>query len=243
MSDPEISVVLPARNEERLLPAALDSIAAQSLEPARLEAIVVSNGSRDRTVMVAAERARALAARGGPRVELLDHVPPGVARAKNVGARAARGAALVFMDADSRMSPGLLAAVVRRREQGERAASIRVVADGRDPIDRGFFWVIENGKRLVGIRANMFWVDRELFDALGGFDERLNHAEDLDLLVRARRAGVKVGHLRAEWIATSPRRLHRGPLRIGMLLMLGRWVLGHLGIGRSWPYSGGGAEP
>jgi len=40
---------------------------------------------------------------------------------------------------------------------------------------------------------------------------------------------------------TSTRRLHRGPLRLGMFRMLGRWVLGHVGIGRHWPYSGGGS--
>jgi glycosyltransferase involved in cell wall biosynthesis len=175
-------------------------------------------------------------------VRVLNHVPPGVARAKNSGASAARGEVLVFMDADSRMSPGLLAAVQRRAAAGERAASIRIVADGRDPIDHGFFWVIENGKRLVGTRANMFWCERDLFASLGGFNEELNHAEDLDFLVRAKRAGVQVGHMHDEWIATSPRRLHHGPLRVGMFLMLGRWILGHVGIGRTWPYSGGGGD-
>jgi hypothetical protein len=115
-------------------------------------------------------------------------------------------------------------------------ASIRIVADGSDRVDHAFFWVIENGKRLVRTRANMFWCTRDVFDRLGGFDASLNHAEDLDFLVRARRAGFRVGHIHGEWIATSPRRLHRGPLRIGMLAMLGRWALGHLGIGRRWPY-------
>jgi glycosyltransferase involved in cell wall biosynthesis len=242
MPEPRISVVIPARNEEALLPAALRSVAAQSIGPGVVEAIVVSNGSSDRTIPVAEAEAASLASGGGPRVEVLDHVPPGVARAKNVGARAARGDVIVFMDADSRMSPGLLAAVARRRAGGERVASIRIVADGDDLIDHGFFWVIENGKRLVRTRANMFWVERRLFHDLGGFDERLNHAEDLEFLVRARRAGHAVGHVRDEWIATSPRRLHHGPLRAGMVLMLGRWILGHVGIGRRWPYSGGGGE-
>jgi glycosyltransferase involved in cell wall biosynthesis len=240
MDEPLISVVLPARNEERLLPAALRSIAAQTLDPNLVEAIVVSNGSTDASVEVAEREAAAAAASGGPRIEVLAHVAPGIALAKNLGARRARGALLVFMDADSRMSPRLLETVRDRAAEGERAASIRIVADGGDPVDHAFFWVIENGKRLVRTRANMFWCERALFEALGGFDESLNHAEDLDFLVRAKRAGVRVGHIHAEWIATSPRRLHRGPLRLGMFGMLGRWVLGHIGIGRHWPYSGGG---
>ena len=94
----------------------------------------------------------------------------------------------------------------------------------------------ENGKRLVRTRANMFWCRHDLFDQLAGFDETMHHAEDLDLLDRARRSGVRVGHIRSALIATSPRRLHEGPLRFGMFRMFGRWVLGHIGIGRRWPY-------
>jgi glycosyltransferase involved in cell wall biosynthesis len=240
MADPHISVVLPARNEERLLPAALRSIEEQTIDPALVEAIVVSNGSTDATVEVAEREAARIAAAGGPHVAVEGGVPPGIALAKNVGVRHARGELLVFMDADSRMSPRLLATVRARAEAGERAASIRIIADGEDRVDHAFFWVIENGKRLVRTRANMFWCHRGLFESLGGFDEALHHAEDLDFLVRAKRAGVRVGHIHDEWIATSPRRLHRGPLRAGMFAMLGRWVLGHVGIGRRWPYSGGG---
>jgi glycosyltransferase involved in cell wall biosynthesis len=238
---PLISVVLPARNEERLLPAALRSIAAQTLDAHQVEAIVVSNGSTDATVEVGEHEAGRIAASGGPRMTVIGDAPPGIALAKNVGARRASGRLLVFMDADSWMSPGLLARVRERADGGERAASIRIVADGRDPVDRAFFWVIENGKRLVRTRANMFWCERSLFEALDGFDESLHQAEDLDFLVRAKRHGVRVGHIHDEWIATSPRRLHRGPLRVGMFAMLGRWVLGHVGIGRRWPYSGGGS--
>jgi glycosyltransferase involved in cell wall biosynthesis len=240
MAEPLISVVLPARNEERLLPAALGSIAAQTLDPELVEAIVVSNGSTDATLEIVEREAAVAVEAGGPSITAIAHVAPGIALAKNLGARRARGALLVFMDADSRMSPRLLETVRDRAAGGERVASIRIVADGEDRVDHAFFWVIENGKRLVRTRANMFWCERALFDALGGFDESLNHAEDLDFLVRARRAGVRVGHIHGEWIATSPRRLHHGPLRAGMFRMLGRWVLGHVGIGRHWPYSGGG---
>jgi glycosyltransferase involved in cell wall biosynthesis len=239
---PLFSIIVPARNEELLLPAALRSVAAQSLPAGQVEVIVASNGSSDRTAAVAEVESAALAANGGLSIRLLELPTPGVARAKNAAVEVARGRLLVFLDADSRMSPDLLATIARRAADGERVASIRIVADGRDPVDHGFFWVIENGKRLVRTRANMFWCERDLFASLGGFDASLNHAEDLDFLVRARRRGERVGHLRDQWVATSPRRLHRGPLRLGMVTMLGRWVLGHVGIGRRWPYSGGGSE-
>lgn len=241
MPDPLVSVILPARNEERLLPAALRSITAQEIGAARVEAIVASNGSTDRTVEVAQAEAARIAAGGGPRVLVLDDVPPGIAVAKNRGAARATGRVLVFMDADSEMSPNLLAAIARRVERGEQAASIRLRPDTNDPLDRALFWILEYGKRVTRVRANMLWCERALFEELHGFDERLQQAEDLDLLVRAKRAGVKVGHVSEAHIVTSTRRLHRGPFRLGMLRMLGRWVLGHVGIGRRWPYSGGGS--
>lgn len=95
---------------------------------------------------------------------------------------------------------------------------------------------MEWGKRLFGIRANMRWIERVLFEQLGGFDETLKQAEDLDLLVRARRAGIVVGHITQASIATSPRRLRQGPLRIRTVRVFGRWALGNFGIGRRWPY-------
>ena len=235
MSDEPVrlSVILPARNEALLVGNALRSIAAQQGGTAAIEAIVVDNASTDGTAAAVEEAARSL-----PDLAIRVVTDPlsGVARAKNLGARAARGVSLLFLDADSRMSPGLVARVLARRADGERAASIRVIADSSDTLDRAFFGLMEWGKQLFGIRANMSWVDRELFERVGGFDERLNQAEDLDLLTRIRRSGVPVGHVSEAWIATSPRRLHEGPLRIGLVAMFGRWALGNFGIGRRWPY-------
>lgn len=229
---PLVSVILPAHNEAALVGAALRSIADQRLPVETVEALVVNNGSTDGT----AEAVEAAEAEGSLEIGLVQDPTPGIARAKNLGARQARGRYLVFMDADSRMSPGLLAHIVDRANAGERCASIRIVADGGDALDRAFFGLMEWGKRLFGIRANMSWMERSLFERIGGFNEELNQAEDLDLLVRARREGVTVGHITAEQIATSPRRLHRGPLRLGMLAMFGRWALGNFGIGRRWRY-------
>ncbi len=229
---PLASVILPAHNEAGHIGIALRSIMAQTLPMEEVEAIVVNNGSTDDTAEVV-EAARATSVL---RIELLQDPRRGVARAKNLGARHARGRYLVFMDADSWMSPGLLHHVVERAAAGERSASIRVVADSRDLLDRGFFGLMEWGKRIFGIRANMSWIERSLFERLGGFDERLHQSEDLDLLVRARRAGVRVGHISRERIATSTRRLHQGPFRLGMLRVFVRWALGNFGIGRRWRY-------
>jgi hypothetical protein len=143
---------------------------------------------------------------------------------------------LLFLDADSQAECHLVERTLARAARGEVAASIRVVADCPDRLDRGFFALMEWGKEHFGIRAQMFFCDRALFLAQGGFDEALEIAEDIVFLRRLQRAGHNVGYLRESWISTSPRRLHALPLRMGVLLTFARWALADLSIGRRWRY-------
>ncbi len=233
MADPEFSIVIPARNEEAYIRGALRSVLEQEAPPGRVEVIVVDNGSTDHTAEVVRgfhEEHPELALR------LLREPTPGRARAKNLGAAAARGRWVVFLDADSRMSPELLDAIARRTAAGERAGSIAVLADSEDPIERGFFALLEFGKRLFGIRAQMFYCERVLLNHFGPLDEQLQIAEDLDFLRRLQRGGIRVGHVEEGRIYTSPRRLRTLPLRLGVLVVFLRWALAHIGIGRRWPY-------
>lgn len=230
---PAVSVVIPARNEERYIASALASVAAQSCPLDSLEAIVVDNGSTDAT-HAAVQSFSAFEPRLA--VTLVEHAQPGVAGAKNRGAALARGRYLIFLDADSRMAPDLAARVLEHAEAGSPAGSIRITADSNDRLDRAFFDLIEFGKVLFGIRAQMLYSERELFLQFGGFKEGLRLAEDRELLARLQRAGVNVCHVHDSFIATSPRRLHTLPLRLGMLVMLLRWALAYRGIGRRWGY-------
>jgi hypothetical protein len=98
---PRVSVIVPARDEEATLPVLLASVAA--LRQAPHELIVVDDGSTDRTATVArAAGARVLAA------------PPPPARwlgkpwACHLGAEAATGDHLLFLDADTRLAPDAL---------------------------------------------------------------------------------------------------------------------------------------
>jgi dolichol-phosphate mannosyltransferase len=98
-----VSVVVPARDEERRIAGCLGPLAR---EPAD-EVIVVDDESSDRTAEVAAAHG-ARVVRGAP-------LPPGWAGkawALEQGLRAARGDWVVFLDADTRPRPGLVAALV-----------------------------------------------------------------------------------------------------------------------------------
>lgn len=226
-----VSFVLPARDEAGYIEEALASVAAQTLR-GRVEAVVAENGSRDDT----AERVRRFAAGARVPVRLLQDDAVGPARARNRGASVARGEFLVFLDADSKAAPDLAERVLARGRSGAAVGCIRMTADSTDLFDRAFFAMIEFGKRLFGVRANLFYCSREVFMAAGGMREEIRLGEDVEFLQRIRGSGRQVIYLGESSIATSARRLHSAPMRLGAARMLARWALANRGFGRQWRY-------
>jgi len=105
-----VSVIVPAKDEEANIRAALDTLRAQDYP--NLEIIVVDDRSRDRT----AEIVREVAAED-PRVRLVQvrELPAGwfgKPHAMHVGAGEARGQWLLFVDADCRQAPHSVRAAV-----------------------------------------------------------------------------------------------------------------------------------
>ncbi len=183
----EASVVIPAHNAAETLPATLAALAAQKTG-ATFEVIVVDDGSTDDTARIAEQAGTRLVRNPRP-------VGPGAAR--NAGVAAARGALLAFTDADCEPTPGWLDAGVEALGEAGlvqgRVAPQPGVPVG--PFDRTL-WVTAP----VGLfeSANLF-VRRELFEALGGFDEGLltlagsHFGEDVSFGWRVRRGGVETG--------------------------------------------------
>lgn len=107
----DVSVVIPARDEERTLPCLLASLRAQEPGPGRV--VVVDDHSSDATASVATQ--------GGATVVASEALPPGwtgKAWACWTGAKVTDEATLVFLDADTELEPGGLAMVLaehRRR--------------------------------------------------------------------------------------------------------------------------------
>ena len=110
-SAPQVSVIIPARNEEASLGTCLESVVAQS--GVEYEIIVVNDQSTDRTREIAATF---------PGVRVLDAAPlaanwTGKNNAVATGVRAARGGWLLFTDADTLHLPGSLARALLEAEQ------------------------------------------------------------------------------------------------------------------------------
>ncbi|WP_052208592.1 glycosyltransferase [Croceibacterium mercuriale] len=177
-----ISVVIPAYNAAPWLVDAIASVAAQDV-PA--EVIVVDDGSTDDTV--------AVAERAGVRV-LRHPAARGPSAARNSGARAATGDAVLFLDADDRLLPGALAAAAACRTAHPAAAFVygahrRVDAAWR-PLTPAVLVRCEPDARLAFLRTNCVgMIASALFDRAklleaGGFDEALRQCEDYDLFLR-----------------------------------------------------------
>jgi glycosyltransferase involved in cell wall biosynthesis len=178
---PRWSVVIPACNEERSLPLTLALLRRHlPLLPGGSEIVVVDNGSVDRTAAIA---------RAAGAVVVVEPVP-GIGRARNAGARVARGDLLFFLDADCRVGRELLAAVAARMADARcLAGSAAQIPDRPLPLfDAAGFKVWNALAAATGrFSGHCLVMRRTLWRRLKGFDESLYALEAADLGLRATR--------------------------------------------------------
>ena len=182
-----LSFILPARNEEANLPRTIADIRKHVPEKLAYEVIVVDHGSDDRTAAVSRDLgAMVLDAPGVPLGEL-----------RNVGARAASGFLLVFLDADVSLTSdwgGRIESTVSQAVAGAARVTGSWCEVDRDAswID----WVWETGQHRSGaVRAlggAHLIVPRNVFWEVGGFPSGLHSGEDEEICRAAWAAGVPV---------------------------------------------------
>ena len=205
---PLVSVIVPARNEERNIERCLRSVLATSY-PA-LEVIAVNDHSEDGTGTIA----RTVAA-GDSRLRVYESppLPPGwfgKQWACATGASQARGELLLFIDADTWHAPDLLPrAANAMRERGADLLSVAGRQETRSFWERvvqpQIFWMllaryggtegISRARRPENaIAAGQFLLTRRtVYDAIGGHEAvRGKAAEDLALAQRLVRAGYRI---------------------------------------------------
>ncbi|MEZ5287454.1 MAG: glycosyltransferase [Vicinamibacterales bacterium] len=192
-SRPRFSIVLPCLNEGAMLSMTAESIADHA-GGVSCETIVVDDGSTDGSV----DRLRA---RRMPGVRIVKGGRLGVARARNLGARHARGENLVFMDAHCRVSPGWLecfADVLEDPGVGMCGPSFTKLETPR-PRGCGMYWAdytldpcwFESPDRHDGYEAPLTTgacqvFRRDTFDALGRYDAGFTRwgFEDVEMCLR-----------------------------------------------------------
>lgn len=224
-----VAVVVPSWNSAHLLPDCLGSLREQGLP---LELMVVDNGSDDGSVAYLEREAV-------PHLALPENV--GFARAMNLGVARTRAGAVLALNADTVVEQGavrtLLEALeadptlggvqprILQTEEGADRGSARLYSAGQALTRDGRAYEIGAGeaqsppylagREVFGACGAACLLRRQLFERLGGYDERyFSFYEDVDLNVRARIAGWRFAYLpeaavwhlgNASWMAEAPR--------------------------------------
>jgi cellulose synthase/poly-beta-1,6-N-acetylglucosamine synthase-like glycosyltransferase len=197
-----ISVIIPALNEEKYIGNVFDGLRGQTFRD--FETIVVDGNSTDRTREIAKKHARVVVERH-----------EGIGRARNSGARAAKGAILVFLDADTKPSKTLLETYYRAfKSTGDVAATgpILPLEKTNKRVNMGYKVVsilFVKSSILFGrasIVGSNFAVRRKIFERVRGFNAKYLTYEDWDLSLRIRKLG-RIAYLDDAVVYTSVRRV------------------------------------
>jgi glycosyltransferase involved in cell wall biosynthesis len=215
---PRLSVVIPVFNRASVLPRAVGSVLRQTMDD--LEVVVVDDGSQDETAAVARSH-------GDSRVRLVRLTTnQGVARARNVGVREARGDWIAFLDSDDEWRPPRLERQRDWRAAGDSSVMYcRYVRHVPDPVSR---WV--PGPALHcgdAFRALVRGWDplpscvvarRAVLAAMRPFDESLPAFADYEMWLRLAAGGVDFVGLDEVLVVKHEEgreRLSSDPVRLG----------------------------
>jgi glycosyltransferase involved in cell wall biosynthesis len=200
---PELTIVIPAKNEAGMLPRLLRSLEKQDYPGMRETRVIVADaGSTDGTVEVA------LSFRDRLLVEVIEGGLPSVGR--NAGARVATTPYVLFLDADVELpEPTLL----RRALWRMKRRKLHLVTTSIGCREGNFFddllYAGNNFMQYIGsflkpFATGMFMLfDREAFWALGGFNEKALFAEDYLLSKGVARARFRI--VRGKVLTTNRR--------------------------------------
>lgn len=188
MTTPAFSVIIPAYNAANTLRSTVESVLNQSF--ADFEVVIIDDGSGDDTVRVALT----LAAKD-TRIRVVGQPNGGVSSARNFGAELASGRWLAFLDSDDQWSADKLERHLALHEAHPMldasfgrvefcADEDGVMASGRtaSSVPEGYLRMADVLVQNPVCTSSNFVIGRDIFEELGGFDQKLRYAEDQEFL-------------------------------------------------------------
>jgi len=187
MSDPAVSVIVPAYNALRYISQTIESVLEQTFTD--FELLIIDDGSTDNTLEIAKDYELS-----DRRIQVLSQTNQGVSATRNHGVRIAKGKYIAFLDADDIWLPEKLAAhIAHFATNPSLAVSFSRVEfmsfDGK-PTGQ------TSTSRLINLQPEDFlyenptttmsnpFVRSEIFSQVGGFAEDMSYSEDLEWLFR-----------------------------------------------------------
>ncbi|MDO5735268.1 MAG: glycosyltransferase family 2 protein [Propionibacteriaceae bacterium] len=226
---PSVSVVMPIRNEERHLRAAVERVLEQDY-PGELEVVLSAGPSEDDTLAVAHDLAS-----NDRRITVVDNPSGYTPTGMNIGIAKARHDIIVRVDGHGELSPGYITLAVDLLEStGAANVGGLMDAQGSTPLEQAIATAYNS---RVGLGGGGFHLAdtpagpattvflgvfrREPLEAVGGYDESLHRAQDWELNHRLRQAGHLV------WFTPDLRVLYRPrssiPALAKQFFLTGRW--------------------
>lgn len=206
-----LSIIIPTLNEEKHLPRLLKNIKDNSLE--NYEIIVADNNSKDKTRQIA-KKYRCKIVQGG--------LP---SKAKNNGAKAARGSLLFFIDADCNIDKTFFNKALNEINQTKSEVAACYVWPSTKNILINFefglynFWLFLTQLFYANASHGIF-CSKKIHGKIKGFDEEIKLSEDMDYVKKASKFG-KFRILKNVKISTSARRFEQeGAVKTGLKLIL-----------------------
>ncbi|BAB74770.1 glycosyltransferase family 2 protein [Anabaena sp. FACHB-709] len=182
---PKVSVVIPAYNAMKYLPATVESVLQQSFTD--IEILIINDGSSDNIIAWTAQIT-------DPRVQVISQQNQGLSGARNTGIHHASGEYIAFIDADDLWLPTKLEKQVKCLDNSPQAGLVYTWTAWTDETGKptgvivashveGYVWeqMVVNDKISNGSSA---MVRRICFDKVGLFDTELTSSEDRDMWIR-----------------------------------------------------------
>lgn len=208
-----ISIIIPAFNEERYIKKTVESVHRQNFKD--YETIVVANGCTDTTEQIVKQFSN---------VRCLSLPQPNVSVARNIGALAATGEILLFLDADTQLHPDSLKAINTTFTQEYAVATTRSYPDTplwRYKIVLAFKnWY--NASALYQGCSGALICRKKDFHAVGGYQPDLSVREHRKLTLALRKQGK---YLFIDTpTTTSMRRYHRWGIGKAVVFWTQQWI-------------------
>ncbi len=184
-NNPLVSVIVPTKNSSEFLDVCLKSIKEQSYK--NIEIIVVDNNSTDNTKEIARKY-----------TENVFNYGPERSAQVNFGVAHAGGEYIYKVDSDFLLDPEVVTQCIGKVSEGFDAVVVHNSPDVR------VSWIARIRKFEVDMykyditHSSARFVRKDIYQKIGGFNEKITAGEDYDFQNKLHRAGFRTGFIDAE---------------------------------------------
>ena len=184
---PQVSIIIPAYNEEKHIGKLLDSIMKMDYPQKNLEIIVIDDGSTDRTPVIVSRYP----------VKVIKGPHRGVGVARNIGWRSANHDIILFLDSDLVVSKNFLKEMIKafKKENVAAADCTTLIKNKKSLIARMLYL-----RNVLGLAIYDFpfvkLCKKKILEEVNGINPKYGYYDDWELAIRIKKKGYKIVRMR-----------------------------------------------